>query len=112
MKQKQTHRPREQICGCWVVGEGLDWELGISTCKLYVERINNKVLLYGTGNHIQYSVVNHNEKEKIKKSKIKYFKMITSKYSWPSLSMNTEPGAIKGTLYFTSGAQAPVDFDI
>ena len=69
MKQKQTHRPREQICGCWVVGEGLDRELGISTRKLYVEWINNKVLLYGIGNHIQYSVVNHNEKEKLKNQK-------------------------------------------
>ena len=69
MKQKQTHRPREQICGCWVVGEGLDRELEISTRKLYVEWINNKVLLYGIGNHIQYSVVNHNEKEKLKNQK-------------------------------------------
>ena len=38
--------------------------------------------------------------------------MITSKYSWPSLSMDTEPGAIKGTLYFISDAQVPVDVDI
>jgi len=38
---------------------GLDWEFGISKCKLlYSERINNKVLLYSTGNYIQYPVIN------------------------------------------------------
>ena len=76
----------------------MDRELGISTCKLlYVAWINNKVLLYGTGDHIQYSIINHNGK----KSKTKFLKMITSKYSCPSLSMDIEPGDIKGTLYFT-----------
>ena len=45
-------------------GGGIDWELGISRCKLvYVEWINNKVLLYSTGNCIQYPIVNHNGKE-------------------------------------------------
>ena len=46
MKQKQTHRHREQTCGCQgggVVGDG--WEFGISRCKLlYIEWINNKAL--------------------------------------------------------------------
>jgi len=27
--------------------------------------------------------------------------MITSKYSWPSLSMDIEAGDVKGTLHFT-----------
>ena len=46
-------------------GGGLDWEFGISRCKLlYTEWINNKVLLYSTGNYIQYPVINHNGKEK------------------------------------------------
>ena len=39
-KQKQTHRHREQTCGCRGGGEegGLDWEFGISSCKLlYIE---------------------------------------------------------------------------
>ena len=32
-------------------GGGMDWELGISRCKLlYIEWINNKVLLYSTFN--------------------------------------------------------------
>ena len=46
------------------VGRKLDWELGISRCKLvYREWINHKVLLYSSRNHIQYSVINHNGKE-------------------------------------------------
>ena len=43
---------------------GMDWEFGISRCKLlYTEWIHNKVLLYNTGNYIQYPVINHNGKE-------------------------------------------------
>ena len=43
---------------------GMDWEFGISRCKLlYIEWINNKVLLYSTGNYTQYPVINHNGKE-------------------------------------------------
>ena len=43
---------------------GTDWEFGISRYKLlYIEWINNKVLLCGTGNYIQYPVINHNGKE-------------------------------------------------
>ena len=35
-------------------GRGTDWEFGISRCKLiYLEWINNKVLLYSTENYIQ-----------------------------------------------------------
>ena len=45
-------------------GRGMDWEFGVSRCKLlYIEWINNKVLLYSTGNHIHYPVINHNGKE-------------------------------------------------
>ena len=66
IKQNQTHRHREQTCGCQEgrVGGGEDWEFGISRCKLlYIDWINNKVLLYSTGNYSQYSVINHNGKE-------------------------------------------------
>ena len=46
-------------------GEGMDWEFGISRCKLlYIEWINNKVLLSSTGNYIKYLVISHNGKEK------------------------------------------------
>ena len=60
-KQKPTHRYRKQTCGCQGEdGGGIDWEFGISRCKLlYIGWINNKVLLYSTGNYIQYPVVNH-----------------------------------------------------
>ena len=33
-------------------GEGVGWEFGISRCKLLsIEWMNNKVLLYSTGNY-------------------------------------------------------------
>ena len=63
MRQKPTHRHREQTCGCQGGGGGerMGWELGISRCKLlYVGWINNKVLLYSIRNYIQYPVINHN----------------------------------------------------
>ena len=45
-----------------VTGE-MEWEAGVSRYNLlYRERINNEVLLYGTGNYIQYPVVNLNMK--------------------------------------------------
>ena len=66
MKQKQTHRHREQTCSCQSrgCGGGMDWEFGVSRCQLlYIEWVNNNVLLYSTGNYIQYPVINHNGKE-------------------------------------------------
>ena len=43
---------------------GKDWEFGIGRGKLlYIGWINNKVLVYSTGNYIQYPVINHNGKE-------------------------------------------------
>ena len=45
---------------------GKEWECGISrTSLLQRRRINNKVLLYSTGNYIQYPMRNHNGKEYI-----------------------------------------------
>ena len=42
----------------------MDWDLWISRCKLlYIEWINNKVLMCSTGNYIQYLPINHNGKE-------------------------------------------------
>ena len=49
---------------------GMDWKFGVSRCKLvliYIEWINNKVLIYSTGNYIQYPMINHNGKELKKK---------------------------------------------
>ena len=64
MKQKQTHR---HVVAKGEGGEGgMEWEFGVSRCKLlYIEWINNKVLLYSTGNYIQYPVINHKGKEYI-----------------------------------------------
>ena len=65
-KQKHTHRHREQTCGCQGAGGwgGMEWEVGVSRCKLlYIGWINNKVLLYSTGKYIQYPMINHNGKE-------------------------------------------------
>ena len=45
-------------------GGGMDWEFGVSRCKLlYIGWINNKVLQYSPGNYIQYPVINRNGKE-------------------------------------------------
>ena len=42
----------------------MDGEFGISRCKLlYIEWINNMVLLDNIGNYIQYPVINHHGKE-------------------------------------------------
>ena len=44
--------------------EGMDWESGVSRCKLlYIEQINSEVLLYSTGNYIQYPAINRNGKD-------------------------------------------------
>ena len=54
-EQKQTHGHREQTCGCQEGGggTGMDWEFGVSRCKLlHLERISNEILLYSTGNYI------------------------------------------------------------
>ena len=66
-KQKQTHTHREQMCVCQGVsgfGRREKWECGISRCKLlHIGWINNKGLLYSTGNYIQHPVINHHGEE-------------------------------------------------
>ena len=53
-----------EVAKGWWDGGGKDWEFGISRCKLLcIGWINNKVLLYSTGNYIQHPVINHNGKE-------------------------------------------------
>ena len=66
MKQKQNQGHGEETGGCpeGGCGRGMDLEFWISRCKmLYIEWRNNKVLLYSTGNYIQYPVINHIGKE-------------------------------------------------
>ena len=65
VKKKQMHRHREQTCGCQGGGGegGKNWKFGISRCQLiYLRWINNKILLYTTGNYIQYLMINLREK--------------------------------------------------
>ena len=50
------------------VGGGMEWEVGVSRCKLLdMKWINNKVLLYSMENYIPYPMINHNGKEYYKK---------------------------------------------
>ena len=61
----QTQRTDLWLPSRMVSRGGTDWEFGISRCKLlyqYIEWKNNKVLLYSTGNYIQYPMINHNGK--------------------------------------------------
>ena len=54
-EQKQTHGYGEEACGCQEIGGGswMDWEFGVSRCKLlHLKWISSKILLYGTGNYI------------------------------------------------------------
>ena len=63
LSMKQTHRQRTdlRVPRGWA---GMEWEFGVSRCKLLcIEWIDNEVLLYSTGNCIQYPVINHNGKE-------------------------------------------------
>ena len=49
------------------IGGEMDWEFGVNRCKLLYREQINKVLLYITGNYIQYPMINHKEKN-IKKN--------------------------------------------
>ena len=50
---------------------GKDREFGISRCKLlYIGWINNKVLLYSTGNYIPHPIINHNGREYYKRMSV------------------------------------------
>ena len=50
------------------IREGMEWEAGVSRCKLlYIEWINNKVLLYSTDNYIQYPMIIIMEKNILEK---------------------------------------------
>ena len=64
-KQKQTHRHRKKTYS-YQRGQGgginLEFEINKYTL-LYIKQINNKDLLYRTGNYTQYLVITHNGKE-------------------------------------------------
>ena len=59
-EKKQTHGHGEQTCGCQGGGSGMDWEFGMSRCKLLrLEWMRNEILLYSTRNCIQSLVMEH-----------------------------------------------------
>ena len=59
----QTQSTDLRLPSGWRGGGEMDWELGISRCKLLCTgQINNKVLLCSTGSYIQCLVINHHEK--------------------------------------------------
>ena len=63
IEQKQIHRHREQTCVCQAGGSGMDWESGVSRCKLlHLEWVSNEVLLYSTGKYIQSCVTEHDRR--------------------------------------------------
>ena len=49
--------------GMWGIGTEVGWSLGLADTNLSREWINNKVLLYSTGNYVHYPVINHYGKE-------------------------------------------------
>ena len=74
-KQKQTHRHRKQTYsyqrgkGGW---GGINQEFGINIYTLlYMKEVNNKDLLYSTGNSTQYSVITYMRKN-LKKNEYMY----------------------------------------
>ena len=61
-KKKQTLGHREQTGGGQRGGggDGMDWEFGVSRCKiLHLEWISSEVLLYSTGNYSQSFMTEH-----------------------------------------------------
>ena len=59
MKQTDSQSENRLVIARGEGGGGqMDWEFGVSRCKLlHIEWINNKILLYSTGNYIQYPVI-------------------------------------------------------
>ena len=61
-RRKQTHRHREETCGCQGEGrrDGMNWEFGVCSSKLlHLEWISNKVMLYNLGKYIQSLGIEH-----------------------------------------------------
>ena len=72
--ETETGPRTSQTDGCQEGGGWMEWEAEVSRCKpLYVEWINNKVLLNITGNYIQYPMINNNGKEYFKNALIEMY---------------------------------------
>ena len=74
-EEKQTHRHREQTCGCQGEegGSWMDWEFGGGRSKLlHLEWISNEVPLYSRGKYIQSLGIEHDGGGYEKKSMYTY----------------------------------------
>ena len=63
-KQKQIHKHKKQTYSYKSVGgRGINYKYGINTYKpLDIKQINNKDILYSTGNYIHYLIITYNRK--------------------------------------------------
>ena len=62
LQNRNNHGHREQTCGCQAGGRvnGMDWEFGVSRCKLlHLKWIRNEVLLYTAQGTISIIVMEH-----------------------------------------------------
>ena len=82
-KKKQTHRPRKQTMVTKEERrEGINQEFQINIyISLCIKQINNKNLLYSTGNYIQHSVITFNGKESERINKYMYVQLYTHTHS-------------------------------
>ena len=74
LQNRKDHGLGGQTCVCQGGGEGsrMDWESGVSRCKLlHLEWISNDILLYSSGNYIQSLVMEHDGRSCEKKECIK-----------------------------------------
>ena len=98
MKQKQTHiENRPVIAGGGRCREEWIGSLGSADVNSYSsEWINSKVLLFNTGNYIQYPVINHSGKENGKKC------ICTYTYISESLYCTAEIQQCKSSMYLVT----------
>ena len=61
--KKDCRRHRKQSVVTTGEKVGINWEFEINRYKVLYRKEINKVLLYSTGNYIQYPVINHNGKK-------------------------------------------------
>ena len=67
-------------------GEGWTVSLGLTDANcLHLKWINNKVLMYSTGNYTQHPVINHNGKEYFLKMHICVYLSLCCKSDWHNI---------------------------
>ena len=92
-KQKQTHRHRKQTYDYqrgWGVQGEINQKFGINIYTLlYIKQVNNKDLLYSTGNYTQYLVITYNGKESEKEYTYIYTYICITESLCCTLEINT-----------------------